>query len=929
MFRVRLLGTPHLESDRGVVPQGPRRIAILAALAAAGPAGLTRDKLITLLWPEGDADRSRRNLSQLLYAMRTELGADLVEGTGTLRLDPAQCEADVIAFDAAIADKRWADALAAYGGPFLDGFHLAESAEFSQWSDAERDRRAVQARSAAVRVAESVDEPTARAAAWRRALALDPLSAAFTLRLMNALASQGDRAGAIRIAEQHATMLKGELDAAPDEQVVRRAEEIRRATTDGAVPVAGPTSVPSDPTNASATPVAGESPARADDPVARPGAAPRRRSRALFALASAVALVALAGFAWSRRAPARLSYDEFVLISQFENRTPDTLLSYTLGAAVAAAMQQSAFVVPLPRSRVAAAMRRMKRADSTEFLPLDLAREVAERENVRFVIAGELVALGPSRQLITRILESGTGRVVSAHTFAVPSDTMLLEAIDRAARTLRRDLGEARAVVSASPGLPDVTTRSLAALHEYARALDAERRNQQSVYRGYLLRAVELDPDFAVAHAKLAENYTLNNDVPNARRHGDLAMALADSLPLAEALRIQISVAWSRGDREAMVRASRTYLGLRPRDFVAWTRLAFSLFSAGQHVEARSAYATADRLAQLSNGSVLNWGTAWLSAARRGGAAEFDSARAYYERAFRGDSTLEFDTFYNHQYGTILLGAGLPDSAYATYERMRTRSDLDRARALRSLAYLDAYQGEWGAVAERFAEAADIGTRKLQWTTALRNEALVAEAHAMLGQRSLAGPPLSRATAISLREPIEARMIAFVALAQVRVGDLAAARRLRDRMRELARPEHDAEQGALAYVNGAIDLAAGNAALGREMIESGFRRDSTNAQGRVLRARALEAAGEDALALKAWEAVAAAFEFGAEGQFEWQFADAERGRLLERLGRTDEAVSALRRIVARYPARANVVDPTVLTEARERLRRLESRPPRS
>jgi hypothetical protein len=101
---------------------------------------------------------------------------------------------------------------------------------------------------------------------------------------------------------------------------------------------------------------------------------------------------------------------------------------------------------------------------------------------------------------------------------------MLLEAIDRAARTLRRDLGEARATVSASPGLPDVTTRSLAALHEYALALDAERRNQQVVYRGYLLRAVELDPDFAVAHAKLAEHFAFNNDVPqlaSARRSRD------------------------------------------------------------------------------------------------------------------------------------------------------------------------------------------------------------------------------------------------------------------------------------------------------------------------------------------------------------------------------------------------------------------------
>lgn len=75
MFRLRLLGTPHLEGNAGIVQQGPRRIAILAALAASGPAGLTRDKLIALLWPEGEDERSRRNLSQLLYAMRTELGA--------------------------------------------------------------------------------------------------------------------------------------------------------------------------------------------------------------------------------------------------------------------------------------------------------------------------------------------------------------------------------------------------------------------------------------------------------------------------------------------------------------------------------------------------------------------------------------------------------------------------------------------------------------------------------------------------------------------------------------------------------------------------------------------------------------------------------------------------------------------------------------
>lgn len=936
MFRVRLLGTPHVDSSRGAIPQGPRRVAMLAALAASGPGGLTRDKLVTLLWPDGDADRSRRNLSQLLYAMRTELGAELVEGTGTLRLDTTQCEADVLTFDAAIAEKRWADALAAYGGPFLDGFHLAESAEFSQWVDVERDRRSAQARTAAVRVAEAVaaDDPGTRATAWRRALALDPLSASLTLRLMEALAAHGDRAGAIRIAEQHATLLKSELEAAPDAAVSKRAEELRRTPAEarGVAPspnapvtVAAPASA-AVADGAADRPVDGVADRVADPSPGRGSGGMRRR----VLLAAGALLLAAGAVAWTLRSPARLDAEDYVLIARFENRTADTLLTHTLAAAVAAAMQQSAFVVPLPRSRVSAAMRRMQRVDSTEFLPLDIAREVAERESVRFVIAGELVAVGTARELITRILEPATGRIVAAHTFSVPSDSLLLDAIDRAARTLRRDLGEARSSVNASRPLPDVTTASLGALHEYALALDAERRNHSLAYRTFLQRAVALDPDFAAAHAKLAESFALNNDVPSSTRHGDRALALAEQLPLPEALRIRMSVAWSRGDRESTVSLARTYLAVRPRDFIAWTRLAFSLFSAGQHVEARQAYATADRLTPLSNGSVLNWGSSWLSAARRGrSVAEFDSARAYYERAFRGDSTLEFDTFFNHQYGTILLGVGLPDSARATYQRMHTRSDLDRARALRSLAYLDAYLGEWATVADRFAEAADIGTRQQQWTTAIRNEALVGESFVALGDRARAARPLARATTIALREPIEARMIAFIALAQVRAADLADARQLRDRMRALARPEHDAEQAALAFVDGAIELAAGNGVRAQEIIEGGFRRDSTNLQGRILRARALEASGSDSAALLAWDAVASVFEFGGEGQFEWQFVDAERARLLERLGRPDEASTALRRLVARYPSRANAIEPVVLSEARARLRRLETRRPGS
>ncbi|MBL8996094.1 MAG: hypothetical protein JNL44_02160 [Gemmatimonadetes bacterium] len=922
MFRIRLLGTPHIESERGVISQGPRRIALLASLAAAGPGGLTRDKLLARLWPEGDTDRSRRNLSQLLYAMRTELGVDLIEGTGTLRLDPAQCTSDVGDFDAALAESRLADALAAYGGPFLDGFHLAESSEFSQWADTERERRSGQARRAALKLAESLAgaDLGQQATAWRRALALDPLSGAVTRGLMDVLAAQGDRAGAIRIAEQHATLLRSELDGDPDPEVVRRAEEVRQGS-----------GVPSAPLGERAQPPAG-SPAGAapeDEPPAdlptRPVAAPASRRRAVLVVAAAL-LAAAALFAVSRRAPARLAADEFVLLAEFANGTSDSLLTRTVGAAVSAALQQSSVVVPLPRGRVSAALRRMQRADTTERLEASVAREVALREGVRLVLGGEIIESGGTTQLISRITEAATGRVLATRTFNVTSEDALFEAIDQLAAAMRRDLGEARASVSAARPLPDVTTGSLAALHEYAAALDAQRAGADNVAAQRLQRAVLLDSNFAAAHAKLGEYYSLGNDVPLASRHYERALALAERLPIEEQLRVRIAAAWARGDRGETVRLSRTYLDLRPRDAGAWAGLAFALFSGGQQREAIEAYRQVDRISPLQAGSLLNMGTAYLALARRtSDSALFDTARVAYERAFVMQPASEFNGFYNHQYGTILLGAGRRDSARATFDRMLLRDPVDRARALRSLGYLDAMAGSWEAAARRFGEAAELSVAQRQMTSALRNDALQADLLLRLGDPARARAPLRRATAVAEREPIEARAVAFVALAQVRAGDLGAARRLLDRMRAMSRPENDAEQAVLLEVDGAIRLAGGDVAGARERLERAFVRDSGNSQIAVLRAHALSAAGADSAALVAWQRIGQSFEFGIEGQFDWQFADYERARILERLGRTEAAEEALRRIVGRFPSHAVDVEPPVLRDTRARLERLERR----
>ena len=78
--------------------QQPRRLAVLAVLARAGDRGVSRDRLVGLLWGEVEEERARRSLNQALYALRQELGSEeAILGTRDLRLTPELLEVDLAA----------------------------------------------------------------------------------------------------------------------------------------------------------------------------------------------------------------------------------------------------------------------------------------------------------------------------------------------------------------------------------------------------------------------------------------------------------------------------------------------------------------------------------------------------------------------------------------------------------------------------------------------------------------------------------------------------------------------------------------------------------------------------------------------------------------------------------------------------------------
>lgn len=233
-YTLKVLGGASIEGPTG--PMSGRsaqrhRVALLALLAAT-PSGMSRDKLVAMLWPERDRPRARHALSDSIYRVNKALGREAVVAAGNrdLWLDTDALRTDLTAFLRALDEKRWERAVEIHEGPFLDGFHLPGSAEFEAWVDRERQRVADLYARALESLAEDraeAGDPEAATAAWRRRAALDPYDSRVAVRLMQALEAAGNPAGALRHARIHAESLEREFGTGPNRDVAALAEHIR------------------------------------------------------------------------------------------------------------------------------------------------------------------------------------------------------------------------------------------------------------------------------------------------------------------------------------------------------------------------------------------------------------------------------------------------------------------------------------------------------------------------------------------------------------------------------------------------------------------------------------------------------------------------------------------------------------------------------
>src|SRR5215469_8172059 len=259
---------------------------------------------------------------------------------------------------------------------------------------------------------------------------------------------------------------------------------------------------------------------------------------------AALALLGAIILGLSHRRTARaskLNEKDGVVLADFANSTGDPVFDNTLKQALSISLRQSPFLNILSDGRVAATLTMMTRPPNTQ-ITNDVAREICQRTQGKAYIGGSISALGKEYVLGLRAASCVTGDVLAEEQATADRKEDVLAALGKAVAKLREKLGESLASITKyNQPLSEVTTSSLEALQQYSEAGRKEREQGDAAAIPYGKRAIELDPDFAVAYASLAGDYSNLNQPSLARENFQKAYELRNRATQRERFLIEAS----------------------------------------------------------------------------------------------------------------------------------------------------------------------------------------------------------------------------------------------------------------------------------------------------------------------------------------------------------------------------------------------------
>ena len=286
-----------------------------------------------------------------------------------------------------------------------------------------------------------------------------------------------------------------------------------------------------------------------------------------------VALLVAGGLYYrSRHQAKRLTENDTIVLADFSNSTGDAVFDDTLKTALNVSLRQSPFLNVLSDSQVSKTLQQMTRPASTK-LTLEVARELCQRAGSKAYLAGSIGSLGSEYVLGLKAVNCQNGDTLAQEQVTAASKEKVLDSLGEAASKLRGELGESLASIHRfDKPLPEATTSSIEALRAFALG-DAKHMSAYEVDSiGLYKRSLELDPNFALAWARLAVVYSNLGDEPDYGEAVKHAYGLKDRVSERERLYI-LGSSLDPSERRAGL---ELYRNTYPRDPIPYVDLSES-----------------------------------------------------------------------------------------------------------------------------------------------------------------------------------------------------------------------------------------------------------------------------------------------------------------------------------------------------------------
>jgi serine/threonine protein kinase/tetratricopeptide (TPR) repeat protein len=246
------------------------------------------------------------------------------------------------------------------------------------------------------------------------------------------------------------------------------------------------------------------------------------------------ALLVAGGFYYRSRRNKLLSHKDTIVLSDFANSTGDPVFDDTLKTALSVSLRQSPFLNVLTDSQVAKTLQQMTQPAGTRLTP-ELARELCQRGGSKAYLAGAIGRLGSEYVVGLKAVSCKNGNTLAEEQVTAASKEKVLDSLGGAAAKLRAELGESLATVQKfDVPLEQATTFSLDAFNAYGLALSTWDKKGDRDSLPIFKKAIELDPNFAMAYSALA---TINHNLGDselARENATKAYELRDRVTEAE-----------------------------------------------------------------------------------------------------------------------------------------------------------------------------------------------------------------------------------------------------------------------------------------------------------------------------------------------------------------------------------------------------------